>query len=82
VIPATQPQPDLYPVPPFAVLPCGRKILMRGANSRVELRDLATGEILTIWKWLRKVNALAVAADGLTAAAAGANGRVVIWDLE
>jgi hypothetical protein len=81
VIPATQPQPHVHPIPPFALLPGGQKVLMRGRNSRVELRDLATGEILTAWKWLRKVNALAVAADGLTAAAAGANGRVVIWDL-
>ena len=81
VVPVTQPQPDLYPLPPFAVLPCGQKVLMRGEKSRVELRDLTTGELLTAWKWLRKVNALAVAADGLTAAAGGANGRIVIWDL-
>jgi hypothetical protein len=57
-------------------------VLLRGAKSRVELRDLATGELLTAWQWLRKVTALAVAGDGLTAAAGGANGRVVVWDLE
>jgi len=82
VIHVTQPQPTLYPIPPFAVLPCGQKILMRGEQSRVELRDLMTGELLTAWKWQRKVNSLAVAADGLTAAAGGARGQVVIWDLE
>lgn len=77
----TQPQPDPE-VPPFAVLPCGRKVLVRGEKSRVELRDLTTGEVLTVWKWgLPRVNALAVAADGLTAAAGGASGHVVMWDL-
>jgi hypothetical protein len=77
----TQPQPDPE-VPPFAVLPCGTKVLLRGEKSRVELRDLATGEVLTVWKWgLPKVSTLAVAGDGLTAAAGGTGGRVVIWDL-
>jgi hypothetical protein len=78
----TQPQPEPG-VPPFAVLPCGTKILARGEKSRIELRDLSTGEILTIWRWgLPRVHALAVAADGLTAAAGGTQGRVVMWDLE
>jgi hypothetical protein len=77
----TQPQPDPL-VPPFAVLPCGTKVLLRGEKSRVELRDLSTGEVLTIWKWgLPRVNAIAVAGDGLTAAAGGASGHVVMWDL-
>lgn len=78
----TQQQPDPLVVP-FAVLPCGTKVLLRGEKSRVELRDLSTGEVLTIWKWgLPKLNALAVAGDGLTAAAGGASGNVVMWDLE
>jgi hypothetical protein len=82
VLNVSQPQPTPG-VPPFAVLPCGRKMLVRGEKSRVELRDLMTGEVLTVWKWgLQQLNALAVAADGLTAAAGGARGRVVIWDLE
>lgn len=77
----TQPQPEPG-VPPFAVLPCGQKAIFRGEKSRVELRDLTTGEVLTVWKWrMRRVHALAVAADGLTAAAAGVGGEVVIWDL-
>jgi hypothetical protein len=77
----TQPQPDPE-LPPFAVLPCGQKALLRGEKSRVELRDLTTGEVLTVWKWgLPRVNALAVAGDELTAAAGGASGRVVMWDL-
>jgi hypothetical protein len=81
VIRVTQPQPAPG-IPPFAVLPCGRKALVRGEKSRVELRDLATGEVLTVWKWgLQRLHALAVAADGLTAAAGGFRGEVVIWDL-
>jgi hypothetical protein len=81
VVHVTRPQPDLG-VPPFAVLPCGQKVLVRGTKSRIELRDLNTGEVLTVWKWgLPKVNALAVAGDGLTAAAGGTGGRVMLWDL-
>jgi hypothetical protein len=81
VIHVTQPQPAPG-IPPFALLPCGRKAIVRGERSRVELRDLATGEVLTVWKWgLRRLHALAVAADGLTAAAGGFRGEVVIWDL-
>ena len=77
----TQPQPQPG-VPPFAVLPCGRKMIVRGEKSRIELRDLSTGDVQTVWKWgLPRVNALAVAADGLTAAAAGVRGHVVMWDL-
>jgi len=82
VIRVTQPQPDPE-VPPFALAPCGTKVLLRGEKSRVELRDLATGAVLTEWRWgMPKLNALAVAGDGLTAAAGGASGRAVIWDLE
>ncbi|HJZ55493.1 MAG TPA: hypothetical protein VKE74_11065, partial [Gemmataceae bacterium] len=82
VIPVSQPQPDAL-LPPFAVLPGGTKLLVRGQKSRIELRDLATGAVLTVWRWgLPRVLAVCTAADGLTAAAAGDRGRVVIWDLE
>lgn len=82
VITITQPQP-MPGVPPLAVLPCGKKAIVRGEKSRIELRDLTTGEVLTVWRWgLQRANAVAVAADGLTAAAGGIRGQVVIWDLE
>jgi|GEM_PF-3498570 len=82
VISVTQPQP-VPGVSPFAVLPCGKKAIVRGEKSRIELRDLTTGEVLTVWRWgLQRANAVAVAADGLTAAAGGIRGQVVIWDLE
>lgn len=78
----TVPQPDTE-IPPFALLPCGRRMLVRGEKSRVELRDVATGEVLTVWKWgLPRVQALAVTANGLLAAAAGAKGQLMLWDLE
>jgi len=81
VISVTQLQPDAS-VPPFAVLPCSRKALVRGEKSRIELRDLGTGEVLTEWRWgLPRVDALAVAGDGLTAAAASHGGHALIWDL-
>jgi hypothetical protein len=79
---ASKPQPDTEPVP-FALLPCGKRLLVRGIKSRVELRDAASGEVLTVWKWrLSRLLSLAVSADGLTAAAGGTGGQVMLWDLE
>jgi hypothetical protein len=80
-IPLSVLQPD-RDFPPFAVLPCGTKIIVRGEKSRIELRDVATGEVLTVWKWgLSHVLAVAVSGDGLTAAAGGVGGQVLLWDL-
>jgi len=77
----TKPQPDPL-IPPFALTPCGNYILIRGEKSRVELRAAATGDVLTVWKWgLPRTLAVAVSSDGLLAAAAGTQGRVVVWDL-
>ena len=79
---ASTPQPD-EANPPFALLPCGRRVLIRGQKSRVELRDVATGETITVWKWgLSRLLALAVSPDGLTAAAGGHGGQLLLWDLE
>src|SRR5262249_4916953 len=79
--PLSLPQPDT--LTPFAILPCGTKFLVRGAKSRIELRSFPSGEVLTVWKWgLPRTLSIAVAADGMTAAAAGIRGRLVIWDLE
>ncbi|MFO0822960.1 MAG: hypothetical protein U0792_07550 [Gemmataceae bacterium] len=81
-ITATQPQPDAS-IPPFAMLPCGRRMLIRGEKSRVELRDVASGEIITVWKWgLPKLLSLAVSGNGYLAAAGGVKGQVMLWDLE
>ena len=82
VIPAAVPQPDQSPVP-FAGLPCGTKLLMRGTKSRVELRCAFTGDVLTEWRWrMKHLTCLAVSADGTIAAAAGRHGEIVLWDLD
>ena len=83
-IEATQPQPGLFPIPvPFAILPCGTKLLMRGTKSRVELRCAFTGDVLTEWRWrMKHLTCLAVSADGTIAAAAGRHGEIVLWDLD
>jgi len=58
-------------------------VIVRSEKSRIELRDVATGAVLTVWKWgLPRVLAVAVSGDGLTAAAAGTGGQVMLWDLE
>jgi hypothetical protein len=82
-VPVSLPQPGFAGVPPFAVLACGTKMIVRGRRSRIELRDLETGAVQKVWKWgLPLVQAVAVAADGMTAAAGGTRGRLVVWDLE
>jgi hypothetical protein len=81
-ISVTQPQPAPG-TPPFALLPCGRRMLIRGEKSRIELRDVASGEVITVWKWrLHRVQAVGVSGDGLTAAAGGLDGQIMLWDLE
>jgi hypothetical protein len=82
MITATQPQPDAN-IPPFAMSPCGRRMLIRGEKSRVELRNVASGEIITVWKWgLPKLLSLAVSGNGYLAAAGGVKGQLMLWDLE
>ena len=76
------PQPA-SPDVPFTILPCGTRMLIRGANHRVELRDLTTGQILTEWDWgITRLFCLAVSPDGTIAAAGGQRGQVVLWDLD
>jgi hypothetical protein len=58
-------------------------MLIRGEKSHIELRDIPSGEVMTVWKWrLRRVLAVAVSGDGLTAAAGGLEGQIMLWDLE
>jgi WD40 repeat protein len=74
-----------------AFTPDGRRLLTGSAVGTVrewDVPDLA-GEITAasrqpraVFDWgIGPVSALAVAADGLTAAAGGASGRVVVWDV-
>ena len=69
-------------MPPVALTPDGRGLLVRRPKQRVQLWDVAGGTRLAEWGWrLEVVTCLAVAPDGLTAAAGGRFGRVVAWDL-
>jgi WD40 repeat protein len=77
-----------------AFSPDGRRLLAGSASGKVrewDVPDLMTPDgppsqepaARTIFEWgIGPVTELAVAADGLTAAAAGATGRVVVWDME
>jgi WD40 repeat protein len=72
--------------------PDGRRLLAGSAVGTVRLWDvpeLASGVASTarepraVYDWgIGPVTAVAVAADGLVAAAGGASGRVVVWDVE
>jgi WD40 repeat protein len=74
-----------------AFTPDGRRLLAGSAVGSVRLWDLpqlGNGVVSTVrepravYDWgVGPVTAVAVAADGLTAAAGGATGRVVVWDV-
>lgn len=69
--------------PPVAFTPDGNGMLVGGPRERVQLWDVPSREKRCEWNWrLEKLMSLAVAPDGLTAAAGGRLGRVVVWDLE
>jgi WD40 repeat protein len=75
-----------------AFTPDGRRLLVGSAVGTVRLWDVPDGtggaasaprDPRAVYDWgIGPVTALAVAADGLTAAAGGASGRVVVWDVE
>ena len=70
-------------LPPVALTPDGRGLLVRRPRNRVQLWDVGTGTLRNEWGWrLEAVACLAVAPDGLTAAVGGRFGRVLVWDLE
>jgi WD40 repeat protein len=78
----------------LAFTPDGRRLLAGSAAGKLRLwdiPDLANGVASVprelspraIYEWgIGPVTAVAVATDGLTAAAGGGNGRVVVWDVE
>jgi WD40 repeat protein len=67
----------------FAVSPDSRLLLTGGNDSHVRLHDLATGPELAAFDWgIGKVDAVAFAPDGMTAAAGGHGGRIVVWDVD
>jgi WD40 repeat protein len=63
----------------------GRAPLLLSGSEDETVRgwDVTTGKERAAFRWpVGKVRAVAVAPDGMTAAAAGDNGDVVIWDVE
>src|SRR5439155_5160624 len=76
----------------LAFTPDGRRLLAGSAVGAVRVWDVpelppAAADVKpvprAVYDWgVGPVTAVAVAADGLTAAAGGATGRVVVWDLE
>lgn len=70
-------------LPPLAFDPAGRTLLTVGLRNRVRQIDAAGGGAITEWAWRADaVRSLAVAPDGLTAAAGCRLGELLAWDLE
>jgi WD40 repeat protein len=70
-------------VPPVAFDPDGRTLLAVGLRNRVQRIDVATGGVIVEWGWRAEaVRSLAVAPDGLTAAAGCRLGELIVWDME
>jgi WD40 repeat protein len=66
----------------LAYVPDGTGLLSAGRDLTVRCWDLASGRQREAWSWpVGALSALAVAPDGMTAAAGGDEGRAVIWDL-
>jgi WD40 repeat protein len=74
---------DAGSVTALAFTPDGAALLSGSIDRSVRLWDVAVGRPRKSYGWpVGKVYAVAVAPDGLTAAAAGASPDIVVWDLE
>jgi WD40 repeat protein len=66
----------------LAYAPDGTSLLSAGRDLTVRCWDVASGRQRDAWGWpVGNLSALAVAPDGMTAAAGGDTGRAIIWDL-
>jgi WD40 repeat protein len=69
----------------FAFHPCGNIICAVFEDGHARYLDALTGAVKQSFQWSKKSKPLysvAFAPDGLTCAAGGENGRVVIWDVD
>jgi WD40 repeat protein len=72
-----------YPVWSAAFSPDGGLLVAGGRDGTVRVWDVrATAEIWRFDWGLGRINAVAVAPDGLTAAAAGMSREILVWDLD
>jgi WD40 repeat protein len=72
----------LYDIDRWTVSADGRRLLT-AFGSEVALWDTESGREIASWDWrIGTINSVAFAPDGLTAAAAGSNKKLVVWDLE
>ena len=63
--------------------PDGRRILTGAHDGSLRVWDAADGREVRSFDWqIGPITAVAFAPDGLTAAAAGLNGNVIIWDVD
>ncbi len=69
--------------PPVAFTPDGKAVLTAWERKRVRMWDLESEGVRREWFWrLEELRSLAVAPDGLTAAAGARLGKVMVWDLD
>lgn len=82
---AWQTKPTLGNVSDFAFHPGGHMLCAVFADGQACYLDAITGAVKQSFRWSKKPKPLysvAFAPDGLTCAAGGENGRVVIWDVD
>jgi WD40 repeat protein len=66
-----------------AASPCGKWFATSGTDDTVRLWDASIGAPGPVFDWkLGSVTALAFSPDGLTCAAGGEKGQVVVWDVD
>ena len=67
----------------FAFHPAGRTLCAVFADGRAHVLDALTGKVSQSFRWSKKpLYSVAFAPDGLTCAAGGQNGRIVVWDVD
>lgn len=70
-------------VPDLAFSPDERFLAIARTDGPVEFWDFHMPRLVRSYHWnIGRLSAIALAPDGLTCAAAGENGRIVIWDLD
>ncbi len=67
----------------FAFSPDSRLIVTASRNGACSLHEVATGRVVGSFDWgIGPIHSVAFSPDGLTCAAGGENGQVVVWDVD